>query len=126
MWRALNNLLMYGATKAYLWKCLFLLQLRSYLDQPKKIEYSFRVNARVGMILTRLNYTKGVCHLPLELAGRMGHSANTPLCNRPSETRPGEFFPSPSENLASPVAEEIFNFTRPVCGFSGATFTNPA
>ena len=77
---------------AYLWKCLFLVQLCSYLDQTKKFEYYFRVNARFGMILTRLNYTKGVCHL-LELAGRIGQSANTPLCNRPSETRPDGLFP---------------------------------
>ena len=77
---------------AYLWKCLFLVQLCSYLDQTKKFEYYFRVNARFGMILTRLNYTKGVCHL-LELAGWIGQSANTPLCNRPSETRPDGLFP---------------------------------
>lgn len=36
------------------------------------------------------------------------------------------FFLSPSGNLASPVRGEIFRFTRPVCGFLGATFTYPA
>ena len=45
------------------------------------------------------------------------------LYNRPCETRPSGFFPSPSENLASPVPGEIFDFTRPVCGFPGAAFT---
>ena len=34
-----------------------------------------------------------------------------------------EFFPSPSENITSPVPDESFNFTRPICGFPGATFT---
>ena len=33
-----------------------------------------------------------------------------------------DFFPSPSETLASLVPSEIVNFTRPVCDFSGATF----
>ena len=37
-----------------------------------------------------------------------------------------EFFPSPSENIASPVLNESFNFTRPICGFPGAAFTYPA
>ena len=46
---------------------------------------------------------------------------NTALCNRPSR-----FFPSPSENLASLVPDEIFHFTRPVRGFNGASFTYPA
>ena len=38
---------------------------------------------------------------------------------------PVDFFPSSSENLASPLRGEISNFTRPVCGFPGATFTSP-
>ena len=37
-----------------------------------------------------------------------------------------DFFPSQSENLASAVRGEMFNFARPVCGFPGATFTYPA
>ena len=47
--------------------------------------------------------------------------ANTPLCNRAGETRPSGFFPSPTENFASLVRGEISFFTRPVCGFPGAT-----
>ena len=51
----------------------------------------------------------------------------TSLRNKPShETRPSGFFPSLSENLASPLPGDIFYFTRPVCGFLGATFTYPA
>ena len=42
------------------------------------------------------------------------------------EPDPVDFFHSPSENLASPVTGKIFNITRPVCGFPGATFTHPA
>ena len=49
----------------------------------------------------------------------------------PSETDPVKSdtatFPfSLSKNLGSPVAGEIFNFTRTVCGFSSARFTYPA
>ena len=36
-----------------------------------------------------------------------------------------DLFPAPNQNLASPVSGEIFNFTRSVCGFPGATFTLP-
>jgi len=39
---------------------------------------------------------------------------------------PVDFFPSTKKILASPVHGEIFNFTRPVCGFPGAAFTHPA
>ena len=39
---------------------------------------------------------------------------------------PVDFLSSSSEHLASPVPGEILNFTRPVCGFPGATFTYPA
>ena len=42
----------------------------------------------------------------------------TLLCNR---TRPRRFFPSPSENLTSPLPGENFNFIRPLCGFPGVT-----
>ena len=58
--------------------------------------------------------------------GIVTRGASTPLCNRHSETRPSVLFPSSSENLASPVPGEIFNFTRSVCGFPCATFTQPA
>ena len=49
-----------------------------------------------------------------------------PSVTDPVKPDPGDFFPSPSKNLAYPVPGEIFSFTRPVCGFSGATFTYPA
>ena len=39
---------------------------------------------------------------------------------------PVDFFRSATENLASLVSGENFYFTRPVCGFPGATFTHPA
>ena len=38
----------------------------------------------------------------------------------PVKPDPMDFFPSPNENLASPMPGEIFNFTRPVCGFPDA------
>ena len=49
----------------------------------------------------------------------------------PSETDPVKSdtvtFPlSLSKNLGSPVAGEIFNFTRTICGFSSARFIYPA
>ena len=44
----------------------------------------------------------------------------------PAKPDPADLFPSPNENLASLVSGEIFNFTRSVCGFPGATFTFPA
>ena len=46
-----------------------------------------------------------------------------PSVKDPVKPDPVDFFPSPGENLASPLPGEIFNFTRPVCGFPGATFT---
>ena len=46
-----------------------------------------------------------------------------PSVTDPVKSDPVDYFPSPGENLASPLPGEIFNFTRPVCG---ATFTNPA
>ena len=39
----------------------------------------------------------------------------------PSKPHPVDFFPSSSENLAYTVPGESFSFTRPVCGFPGAT-----
>ena len=43
-----------------------------------------------------------------------------------SSPSPSPLLPSASENLASPVHGEILNFTRPVFGLPGATFTNAA
>ena len=51
----------------------------------------------------------------------------TPLCKRVKvKPDPGDFFPSPSENLAPLVPGEMFNFTQPVCGLPGGTFTSLA
>ena len=49
-----------------------------------------------------------------------------PSVTDPVKPDPVDFFPSPSENLASQAPGEIFYFTRPVCGFPSATFTYPA
>ena len=48
------------------------------------------------------------------------------LVTDPVKPDPVDSFSSPSKNLASTVTGEIFNFTRPVYGFLGATFTYPA
>ena len=49
-----------------------------------------------------------------------------PSVTGPVKPDPVDFFTAPNENLASPVPGEIFNFTRPVCGFPSAAFTYPA
>ena len=46
-----------------------------------------------------------------------------PTVTDPVKSDPVDFFPSPSEHLASTVTGESFNFTQPGCGFPGATFT---
>ena len=48
-----------------------------------------------------------------------------PFVTDPVKPDPVDFFTAPSENLGSLVPGEIVNFTRPVCGFPGASFTYP-
>ena len=56
-----------------------------------------------------------------------GSRSVTLFCHRPSdEPDPVEFFLSLSENVGSPVPDELYNFTWTVCGLSGALFTYPA
>ena len=60
------------------------------------------------------------CHYIPGLADQVSH----PSVTEPVKPDPVDFFPSPSENLISPVSGEISNFTRPVCGFNIATIYN--
>ena len=53
-------------------------------------------------------------------------SVTDPVKLDPVKPDSEDFLPSSSENLASSVPGEIFSFTRPICGFPGATFTYPA
>ena len=62
----------------------------------------------------------------MKMCGGDSETQEHPSATEPLKLDPVRFFPSPSENLASPLPHEIFNFTRPVCGFPGTTFTYPA
>ena len=68
----------------------------------------------------QMGLTSGNRWEPLSVAS-CSTTSLTLLCNRPSG-----IFAFSQWNFASFVPGEILNFTRPVCGFPGTTFTYPA